>query len=226
MKRTSADLRQALAPSSAPDAAAGVHPGRPSKRERILAAGLRLFAYEPYQAVTMDRVAEAAEVAKGTLYLYFQSKEDLYLEILSDGLETIARSYNSTVDPNSPVKGRLQHAITLTIQFYDQRRDLLRLMATEEPRMAQARNRLIQGWRDRGVRFFTSLIDEGMKTGAFRAGDPVLATHAILGGMRSVMLYYEARRPIAEITAEFGALVLHALSIGAHPNGRRPAPAR
>ena len=42
-----------------------------NKRERILAAGLRLFANETYQAVTMDRVAEAAGVAKGTLYLYF-----------------------------------------------------------------------------------------------------------------------------------------------------------
>jgi len=223
MKRASADFRQALAPSATRGIA---HPSHPSKRERILAAGLRLFAYEPYQAVTMDRVAEAAGVAKGTLYLYFQSKEDLYLEILSDGLETIARAYNSTVDPKSSVTERLRHAVTVTIQFYDQRRDLLRLMATEEPRMAQARNRLIQGWRDRGVRFFSALVKEGIATGAFRSGDPVLATHAILGGMRSVMLHYEARRPIAEITAEFGAMVMHALSAAAHPNGRHLTPTR
>ena len=62
-----------------------------NKRERILAAGLRLFANQTYQAVTMDRVAEAAGVAKGTLYLYFPSKEALYLGILSDGLETVSK---------------------------------------------------------------------------------------------------------------------------------------
>src|SRR5215470_19851260 len=77
-----------------------------SKRERILAAGLKLFANEPYQAVTMDRVAEAANVAKGTLYLYFQSKEDLYLEILNDGLEAAARSYQSSVDSYADVRER------------------------------------------------------------------------------------------------------------------------
>jgi AcrR family transcriptional regulator len=220
MKRANAESHR----DPAPLAPALAHP--PSKRERILASGLQLFAYEPYQAVTMDRVADAASVAKGTLYLYFQSKEDLYLEILSDGLETIARSYASTVDPASPVKDRLRHAVALTIQFYDQRRDLLRLISTEEPRMAQARNRLIQGWRDRGVRFFTTLIEEGMQSGVFRPGDPRLATHAILGGMRSVMLYYEARRPIEEITAEFGTMVMHALSAETHSNGRRPGPLR
>ncbi|MGH7778678.1 MAG: TetR/AcrR family transcriptional regulator [Candidatus Binataceae bacterium] len=222
MKRATAEIRQNPAPR--PDAPALAHPAQPSKRERILASGLQLFAYEPYQAVTMDRVGEAAGVAKGTLYLYFQSKEDLYLEILSDGLETIARSYASTVDPNAPVTDRLRHAVTLTVEFYDQRRDLLRLISTEEPRMAQARNRLIQGWRDRGVRFFTSLIEEGMQNGAFRAGDPLLATHAVLGGMRSVMLYYEASRPIEQITAELGAMVLHALCVQPHASGRRTRP--
>ncbi|MHB8384514.1 MAG: TetR/AcrR family transcriptional regulator [Candidatus Binataceae bacterium] len=215
MKRASAEAHTVAAPPAPPTPPL-------SKRERILARGLQLFAYEPYQAVTMDRVADAAGVAKGTLYLYFQSKEDLYLEILSDGLETISRTYASTVNPASPVKDRLRHAVTLTIQFYDQRRDLLRLMATEEPRMAQARNRVIQGWRDRGVRFFTALIEEGMRSGAFRAGDPLLATHAILGGMRSVMLYYEAGRPIDQITDEFATMVMHALSTEYATSARRP----
>lgn len=193
---------------------------RSLKRERILAAGLSLFARAPYQAVTMDSVAAAARVAKGTLYLYFESKEDLYLGILSDGLETIARNYQASVNPAASVPDRLRRAIEITLEFYDQRRDLLRLMATEEPRMAEARNRLIDDWRERGVRFFTSLIEEGARAGVFRASDPLLATWAILGAMRSVMLYYGPRRPIAEITAELSAQMLRSLAPEA-PNGHR-----
>src|SRR5580704_7196731 len=78
-----------------------------NKRERILAAGLRLFANQTYQAVTMDRVAETAGVAKGTLYLYFPSKEALYLGILSDGLETVSKRAQATVDPRQDVAERL-----------------------------------------------------------------------------------------------------------------------
>ncbi|MGO9451752.1 MAG: TetR/AcrR family transcriptional regulator [Candidatus Binataceae bacterium] len=185
-----------------------------SKRDRILEAGLKLFANEPYQAVTMDRVAELAGVAKGTLYLYFQSKEDLYLGILSDGMETMSRNYQSSVDPNADVKVRLRSAITLSVEFYSQRRDLLRLMMTEEPRMAEARNRIRDEWRDRGVRFFTSLIEEGIQSGAFDINDAHLATYAILGSMRTVMLFYGAQRSADQIGAELGEMLVRGLSAG------------
>jgi len=192
-----------------------------SKRERIIEAGLKLFANESYQAVTMDRVAEAAGVAKGTLYLYFQSKEDLYLGILTDGMESISRNYQASVDPQADVKIRLRRAITLSIEFYDQRRDLLRLMMTEEPRMPEARNRLREEWRDRRVRFFNSLIEEGVQSGAFRAVDARLATFAILGSIRSVMLFYGAHRPVDQIGDELGEMVVRGLGHDAAANHRK-----
>src|SRR5271155_1828971 len=76
------------------------------KRERILSAALKLFAHEPYQAVTMDRVAASAEVAKGTLYLYFPSKDALYLGVLSDGLDSAYRTYQAGGRPQRPAGGR------------------------------------------------------------------------------------------------------------------------
>lgn len=196
---------------------------RGSKRERILEAGLALFANEPYQAVTMDRVAEAAGVAKGTLYLYFQSKEDLYLGILNDGMETMAREYQAAVDPNADVTVRLKGAIRLSIEFYDERRDLLRLMMTEEPRMAEARNRLREEWRDRGVRFFSSLIEEGIRSGAFHIEDPRLATYSIMGSIRSVMLYYGAQRPVDQIGRELSEMILRGLIAAPASHDRNPA---
>jgi AcrR family transcriptional regulator len=190
-----------------------------SKRERILRAGLHLFAHAAYQAVTMDRVAHAAGVAKGTLYLYFQSKEDLYLGILSDGMETVTRINQTSIAPGASVAERLRHAVTTTIEFYDARRDLLRLIATEEPRLAEARNKLIEDWRDRGRQFFTALIDEGIRTGEFHPCDSRLATFAMLGGLRALLLYYGGERPVAELSSEFADLVVKSLEAPAHEVG-------
>src|ERR1700719_1511113 len=195
-----------------------------NKRERILAAGLRLFANQTYQSVTMDRVAETAGVAKGTLYLYFPSKEALYLGILSDGLETVSKRYQATTDTREDVGERLRRAIDVTIQFYDERRDLLRLIATEEPRLAEARNRLIQNWRERGYVFYTTLIEEGMRAGVFARTDSRLATLALLGAIRSVLLNYGAERPAENISEELGDFFLKGLM--SRPQGNHRAEQR
>jgi len=203
---------------------AGISNGRPlqthdeqaAKRERILAAALKLFAHEPYQAVTMDRVAESAGVAKGTLYLYFPSKDALYLGILSDGLNTAYRTFQSTADPRLPVAERLRRSIEVMVEFFDQRRDFLQFFATAEPRLAEERNRIIEASRERGFNFFASQIEEGIRTGAFRRIDPRLATFTIQGAIRSLLLYYGSGRPVCELSRELGNMMLR--SLGADPS--------
>jgi AcrR family transcriptional regulator len=183
-----------------------------AKRERILVAALRLFAHEPYQAVTMDRVAAAANVAKGTLYLYFPSKDALYLGILSDNLDTAYRTYQASADPKLPLVERMRRAITVMVEFFDQRRDFLQFYATEEPRLADARNRIMEEARERGSNFFASLIQDGIRTGVFAPVDPRVATLAIQGSIRSLLLYYGNSRPVAEISRELGDLMLRSLA--------------
>jgi AcrR family transcriptional regulator len=182
------------------------------KRDRILAAALKLFAYEPYQAVTMDRVADAAGVAKGTLYLYFSSKDALYLGILSEGLDTAYHTYQSSADPRLPLVDRMRRAIAVAVQFFDQNRDLLRFLATEEPRLADARNRILQESRERGFNFFCSLIEEGIRDGVFASVDPRMATFAILGSIRHILLYYGDGRPVTELSRELGELMLKSIT--------------
>ncbi|MGD0120185.1 MAG: TetR/AcrR family transcriptional regulator [Candidatus Binatus sp.] len=192
-----------------------VHDEQAAKRERILGAALKLFAHEPYQAVTMDRVAEAAGVAKGTLYLYFPSKDALYLGVLSDGLDTAYRTYQAGADPKLPVVERMRRSIAVMVEFFDKRRDFLRFYAIEEPRLSEARNRIIDGSRERGFNFFASLVEEGIRAGVFVRIDPRLATLTIQGAIRSLLLYYGDSRPVSELSRELGNLMLR--SLGADP---------
>src|SRR5260370_23057221 len=185
------------------------------KRERILNAALKLFAHEPYQAVTMDRGAEAAGVAKGTLYLYFPSKDALYLGILSDGLDGAYRIQQSSADPKLPMIERMRRSIAVTVEFYDQRRDFLSFFATEEPRLAEARNRIIEAARERNFNFFPSLIEEGIRSRVFAPVDPRLATFAIMGSIRQLLLFFDPSRPVFALTRALGNLMLKAL--GANP---------
>ena len=56
------------------------------RREAILAMALATLRDTPYQDITMTKVAERASLVKGTLYLYFATKQELFLEVLLDQL--------------------------------------------------------------------------------------------------------------------------------------------
>lgn len=59
------------------------------RRETIINAAKELFYENGYQATTMEDIAAAAEVSKGTLYLYFSSKDELYVSIILEGFQII-----------------------------------------------------------------------------------------------------------------------------------------
>src|SRR5882762_5053310 len=59
------------------------------KRQLIAATAAKLFATRPYHKVKLDDVAAAAGVGKGTLYIYFKSKEDLYFWLIYDAFSQV-----------------------------------------------------------------------------------------------------------------------------------------
>lgn len=76
-----------------------------ARREEIIAAAEKVFFQKGLTATTMDDVAEAAELSKGTLYLYYRSKEDLYLAVTIHGLEVMCALFEKSVSTDeNPIK--------------------------------------------------------------------------------------------------------------------------
>ena len=65
-----------------PDAKPTLTPAQQARRDRIVDAGLSLLGERAYDKIQVKDVAEAANVALGTLYHYFSSKEHLFAEVL------------------------------------------------------------------------------------------------------------------------------------------------
>ncbi len=64
-----------------------------ARRDTILEAAARVFGEKGAAQATMDDVAEAAAVSKGTLYLYFKSKDDLFLALTHRPLEAVLERF-------------------------------------------------------------------------------------------------------------------------------------
>ncbi len=74
------------------------HTQKENRREAIMDAALELFAAENYYDISMNRVAKAAHLAKGTLYLYFETKEELFLAVYSDLFSRFFDELNEALD--------------------------------------------------------------------------------------------------------------------------------
>lgn len=82
------------------------------RREAILAAAMGTLQDTPFQEITMTQVAEQAGLVKGTLYLYFGTKEELFLEVLRDQFHGWFWDLEAGLDL-LPRKGRLEAAARL-----------------------------------------------------------------------------------------------------------------
>lgn len=82
------------------------------KRERIMESGMLLFAKNGYHSVSMDDVARKAQVAKGTLYNYFVSKDDLYVSIVCSKLREFLKFAQESFDKEDTHEQRLRNYVT------------------------------------------------------------------------------------------------------------------
>ncbi len=73
-----------------------------ARREEIITAAEKIFFEKGLAQATMDEIAEAAELSKGTLYLYYKSKEDLYLTVAMKGSEIMYGMFQQALGTGEP----------------------------------------------------------------------------------------------------------------------------
>lgn len=97
----------------------------------ILEAARKVFARKGFELATVDDVAEAAGVAKGTLYLYFRSKREIYLEALRRDVLALNRETASLVAASPTVEAKLRAFIGARVRYCEENRDFFKIYYSE-----------------------------------------------------------------------------------------------
>ncbi|HUU21643.1 MAG TPA: helix-turn-helix domain-containing protein, partial [Phycisphaerae bacterium] len=87
------------------------------RRRSILEAARRLFWRQGYAGATMPGIAAEAELAPGTLYLYFQGKDALYVELLIEGYELLLERLKEQAGVDAPPAEQGGRLVEAFIQF-------------------------------------------------------------------------------------------------------------
>jgi AcrR family transcriptional regulator len=97
----------------------------------ILDAARTVFSLKGFEGATIDAIALAAGVAKGTVYLYFDSKRDLFLASLREGVEALHAEVAVRMADADTCEGKLHAFIAGRFEYFSRNREFFRIYYTE-----------------------------------------------------------------------------------------------
>ena len=101
------------------------------RRCSILEAARAVFARQGYAATVVDDIAAQAGIAKGTLYLYFRSKEQIYLAALLEEARQMDADSRSAMNAASTWRDKLKAYMEVRLHYFEAHQDFLRIYVTE-----------------------------------------------------------------------------------------------
>lgn len=139
-----------------------------AKREKLLEAALTVFLAEGYSAARLDDIAAAAGVAKGTIYLQFKDKEDLFRALILERMapllteaEALAGNFTGTTrELLKMLSQRMRQELLGT-----RRKDLMRLVISEAPRFPWLAEFHYRNVVSRGIAMVRAIAQRGVERG-------------------------------------------------------------
>jgi len=162
------------------------------RTREILAAAQRVMELRGVETATMDEIGAAAGVAKGTIYLYFQSKDDLVQAIMSQVCETLLRDLAAIVESSGSPSEKLRAIVALLIKHLERERVWFPIYARDLLRGDRGKERPRPHTLDLEEKFvalLTRFFAEGRDTGRFIQADPRLLAFLLLGLVRALGSY-------------------------------------
>src|SRR4030067_1579414 len=102
------------------------------RKEEIINAAEQVFFEKGLALATMDDIAEKAELSKGTLYLYYKSKEDLYMAVTCRGHQILLKMFEESTSTGEPTVKLFQNIGKAYYDFYRRHRNYFRMFSFSE----------------------------------------------------------------------------------------------
>jgi len=167
-----------------------------AKRLNILEAAARRFAHSGYEATSMDGLATAAGVSKGSLYDYFQNKEDLFYGLFEWFQQLLLQASLDRVQEGTTARERISGFAEASIGAFLEHSELypVSLEVWAAAAKTGTRERFSQAMRDLYVAYraeITQLIADGQAAGEIKADiDAAAIAGMLIGAVDGLMLQH------------------------------------
>lgn len=150
---------------------------RRQRQQAIRAAAKQVYSEKGFLAATIEDIAAAARVSVGTIYLYYKSKEELYVSLLSETMAAFSRELtrisNSRLRPDRKLRAAWDFFHRFQQEFPESYRVFFLFHHESFPRAVPAETlNLLNRSAGRNFAVAAQIVREAMNAGFYRPGDP------------------------------------------------------
>ncbi len=179
---------------------------RQARRAQVLRHAKRIFARKGYHRTNIADIISRAGIARGTFYLYFENKKELFEELLEQVFNELGnRIVRIRLAPDQPSPtDQLRNNIRRVLEFVLTERDLTDILLTHSLGFDRELDVRIRSFYDRIAQLIQRSLDLGIQMGLVRQADTRTLSYCILGGIKEAIgqLSRESDRPIEPLVEE------------------------
>ena len=135
---------------------------REIRKDQILESALKVFKINGIEGTTMDEIAKHADFGKATLYYYFSSKEEIFVELLDRGWKTIWESIEPVIHENNNPKDSFINALNVIGGLVRKDQALFDFLFTAPQTMPNALNEGKPAWKGYQTKMYHNYVGMGL----------------------------------------------------------------
>ncbi len=162
---------------------------RAERRAAVLGVARRIFADKGYHATSIDDIIEAAGIARGTFYLYFESKRAIFDELLDELFVTLAATVKRIeVGPGAPPPvEQMDATVDRVMQTLNENREISRILLREAVGIDDEFDAKLEQFYGRIEALIVSAVQTGQAMKLVRTCDASMVARCILGSAKELV---------------------------------------
>jgi AcrR family transcriptional regulator len=185
------------------------------RKQQLVDCAARLFAERGFAETRIKDIVDAAGVAKGLFYWYFENKDALFVEVAADIRLRLRKHQAAAIDPTAGPLRQIRQGTEASVRFMAEHASFFSLLEVESAAVTAETRR---AGTDQHIGDVRSLIRRGQADGTIVDEDPELLALGVVGAVGTYSHYHRTRRsavPIDELAAFVAASVVRMLAADA-----------
>ncbi len=161
------------------------------KHRRIIAAAVKVFAKNGFYNSKVSEIARAANVADGTIYLYFQNKDDILITLFEEEMQRILDAMRAAIAEHDDPAEKLKAFAKAHLSLLQSNAELAEIIQVELRQSSKFMKEYHNEKFYEYLNLISSIIREGQEKGVFRKDiEPGIAKRAIWGALDEMSRYW------------------------------------